>query len=658
MRRHIQNAHEAVAAAHRVDPSATNEQIGICTGFHANTVARYRKRVLAASARTQADASSDGLLSAPGAGAMSAGTGPELDPAEQGLTVNELLARIVTDAYAAHLGERLDGFDPRIRRAGANQNADYQANGIIGDSRRRRLDPAVAAAAAAETIGEHPAVSGASGSGPGFVNITMSDQYLGAQIGHLSDTGDGELGESAGRRVVVDYSSPNVAKEMHVGHLRSTIIGDALVRMFELDGADVVLQNHIGDWGTPYGMLIEHLLDTAAVEQVAEMTAKEMGGLYRAARKRFDNDDSFANSARQRVVALQSGDPVSTQAWNALRDASKRHFSQIYRDLGVLLDDDAIHGESAYHSTLPEVIAELESKGLLTESDGALCVFLEGFTARDGSPLPLIVRKADGGYNYATTDLAAVRYRTQQLKADHLVYVVGAPQSTHLAMVFAAAEKAGWLDGVEATHVAFGSVLGTDGKMLKSREGEPASLSGLLRTAVQQVTDVAADRAGVTDSDLAAIAVSAVKYADLSTNRVNDYIFDPQRMASWDGDTGPYLMYAHTRAAAVLRRGGVKAGQKLGTQIEINHPTEHHLALKLLEFDHDFEAALAQLDPQGLCAYAYSLARAFTSFYEQCPVLDAGTAAMSGSRLRLCQTAAARLRQALWLLGIEIADRM
>ena len=647
-RRRSRSAREAVVAAHRADPSATNEVIAQQTGFHPSTVARYRKRITADTELSVpvTDPRINLVASSPAGISL---VGPVL--------IHDMLAEAVHAAFADHLGEEVDGFDAHIRRAGRGQDADYQANGLIGAARRRGLDPVEAAAAVAQRISDDPAIEHAEASGPGFVNITLSDSFLGSCLmEHRSD--DNHLTSLNQKRVVVDYSSPNVAKEMHVGHLRSTIIGDALVRMFEFEGADVLPQNHIGDWGTPFGMLIEHLTDLGIAADAAGLQPHEMGDLYRAARAKFDNDSGFCERARHRVVLLQEGDLDSTAVWEALRGASCAHFSDVYRDLGVLLDDDDIRGESAYQPTLKEIVIELQSKGLITDSDGALCAFPAGFKTRDGSPLPLMVRKADGGYGYAATDLAAIRYRTQELDASHLVYVVGSPQSTHLAMVFAVAQAAGWLDGVEISHAAFGSVLGPDGKMLRSREGEAAPLAELIDAATQQVRDMTADRDGVGDDEVSAIAVSALKYADLSNDRVHDYTFNPERMASWDGNTGPYLLYAHTRAVSVLRRAGLLPADTSDNTPRISDPAERQLALTLLEFDHDFDIALEQLSPQVLCAYAYSLARSFTRFYEQCTILDDQSPATTMSRLVLCQIAADRLRLVLSLLGIETVDRM
>ena len=645
-RTRARTARDAVTAAHSADPSAANETIAEQIGFHASTVARYRKRIAARPAATTPPLRFAGLAAVSGAAAP-----PALTPG-----VHEMLADCAAAAFSACFDEDSDGFDPQIRRAGPHHDADYQANGFIAESRRRGRNPVDVAASAARRIGGETMIERAYASGPGFVNMTLSDSFVASR---LTDPAAETMPPPRPARVVVDYSSPNVAKEMHVGHLRSTIIGDALVRMFEFDGAEVLPQNHIGDWGTPFGMLIEHLSDSATVSAPGDLAPAQMGDLYRAARARFDADSEFRDRSRRRVVLLQAGDRASVEAWETLRAASCAHFAQIYRDLGVLLEDGDVRGESAYQATLPEVVAELEHKNLVEESDGALCAFPAGFTARDGSPLALIVRKADGGYGYAATDLAAIRYRTQQLGATHLVYVVGSPQATHLSMVFAVARAARWLDGAQISHAAFGSVLGPDGKMLKSRDGDAAPLSGLIDAAVEQVRGVSSGRDGVADAEIAAIAVSALKYADLSTDRTHDYTFDPERMASWDGNTGPYLLYAHTRATAVLRRAAQPPDASgSAAEVQITHPAERQLALQMLDFDHNFDIAMERLTPQVLCAYAYSLARCFTRFYEECPILADQPPETTGSRLELCRLAALRLRLVLSLIGIETVERM
>ena len=570
-----------------------------------------------------------------------------------------LLINLTRAAFASYLDEELHDFDPHIRRADAQQNADYQANGLIGESRRRGLNPVEVAAAVARRISDNPAIETAEASGPGFLNIRLSNSFLASCLRHHKPDADhGTSTDVKTKRVVIDYSAPNVAKEMHVGHLRSTIIGDALARMFEYDGAEVVRQNHIGDWGTPFGMLIEHIADLGTPVEASDLKPDEMGDLYRAARAKFDDDSEFRERSRHRVVLLQGGDRWTKQVWETLCEASYTHFREVYRNLGVLLTDDDIRGESTYQPMLSDVIDELIEKNLLEESDGALCAFPSGFQTRDGSPLPFIVRKADGGYNYATTDLAAIRYRTQELCATHIVYTVGSPQSLHLSMLFAVAREAGWLEGVEVAHAAFGSMLGTDNKTLRSREGKAAPLSDLVDETVQQVNDMAADRDGVGDDEVAAIAQSALKYADLSNNRVRDYVFDPKRMASWDGNTGPYLLYAYTRVASVFRQAGRPLTGRFKGELQITQQSERQLALKLLEFDHDFDIALQQLNPHVLCTYAYSLARAFTRFYEECHILNEHSPVTTESRLELCQLTANQLRLVLSLLGIATVDHM
>jgi arginyl-tRNA synthetase len=449
---------------------------------------------------------------------------------------------------------------------------------------------------------------------------------------------------------------------MHVGHLRSTIIGDSLARLFEWQGHSIVRRNHVGDWGTPFGMLIEHLLDERAAG--TEAGVRELGGFYRAARAKFDGDPTFADRARARVVKLQSGDAETLALWRRLIDVSVEHFSALYAALGVTLRPEDVVGESAYNALLPDVVEELTKKGLAVESEGAICVFPPGFTGREGQPVPLIIRKQEGGYGYATTDLAAIRQRVRDLGAKRLVYVVGAPQAQHLAMVFAVARLAGWADdSVRLEHVAFGSVLGTDKKMLKTRAGESVSLASLIEEAVARAAKVvgekspdlpAAEQARIAN----AVGVGAVKYADLSSDRIKDYVFDWNRMLSFEGNTAPYLMYAHARNRSILRKAAEADGgaAKLGA-MALETPQERALALALVQLEGALDRAAEGCHPHRICAFLYDLASAFTSFFEACPVLKA-EGATRASRLALCDVTARTLALGLDLLGIGAPDQM
>ena len=401
--------------------------------------------------------------------------------------------------------------------------------------------------------------------GPGFINLTFDEAFLARTV---AGGRRGPASSGFPRPTTPSVSSsttriPNVAKEMHVGHLRTTMIGDALARLLADAGHTVIRENHIGDWGTPFGMLIEHLVDVGEAEAARELSVGDLNGFYKQARIKFDADEAFQERARERVVALQGGDADTLRLWTRLVDESTRYFDAVYERLGVLLEDADLMGESAYNDLLPEVVRRLEEAGLLVESDGAEVVFPPGFTNRDGEPLPLIVRKGDGGFDYATTDLATVIDRVERLKATLLLYVVGAPQAQHLQMVFAVAEEAGWLQPpARAVHVPFGNVLGTDHKMLRSRSGETVKLIDLLDEAVERAERAVAEKnPDLPPDERAAVAravgIGAVKYADLSTDRIKDYVFDWDRMLAFDGNTGPYLQYAHARIRSIFRRAGV-----------------------------------------------------------------------------------------------------
>ena len=462
--------------------------------------------------------------------------------------------------------------------------------------------------------------------------------------------------------VVIDYSAPNVAKEMHVGHLRTTLIGDSLARLFGFLGHDVRRENHIGDWGTPFGMLIEHLLDVDGSENAESFSVRDLNEFYASARQQFDSDPAFADRCRRRVVLLQSGDDETLHLWRIFVAESMRHAREVYDLLGVLLTDEDTVGESFYNPLLPIVVSELDELGLLVEDDGALCVFPEGFENRAGEPLPLIVRKSDGGYGYPATDLAAVRDRTGRIGATRLLYVVAAEQTLHFRLVFAAAELAGYLrPGVEAVHVSFGFVLGTDGKKMASRAGESERLIDLLSEGIERAEAALKRRS----SDLSperqaavahALGIGAVKYADLSTERMRDYVFDWDRMLAFEGDTGPYLQYAHARIRSIFRRAGV-APPPPGAVPLLGEPSERALALQLLRFAAAVEAAAETYSPSKLCTYLFELATSFTGFYEASRVL-VDDDAVRVSRLGLCDLTARVLELGLSLLGMEAPEQM
>jgi arginyl-tRNA synthetase len=458
--------------------------------------------------------------------------------------------------------------------------------------------------------------------------------------------------------IVVDYSGPNAAKEMHVGHLRSTIIGDSVVRLLELRGHDVLRRNHLGEWGTPFGMLVEHLLDVGEDEAAHELSVGDLGGFYRAARAAFDADSEFRDRARHRVVLLQSGDEATLRLWEILVRESERYFLAVYELLGVRLTAADFAGESSYNALLEPVERELDRLGLLRESEGAQCVFPAGFTGREGEPLPLIVRKSDGGFGYDATDLAAIRQRLVDLRADRLLYVTGLPQQTHLAMVFSTAREAGWArPGTRIEQVGFGSILGEDGRMLRSRAGVAVKLIDLLGEAVARARfEVEQRNPGLDPQTAAAVArsvgIGAVKYADLSTDRTKDYVFDYDRMLALEGDTAPYLQYAHARVHSLLRKAGAESASAAGAAIDVREPAEHDLALALLGFPPLIEELEQSLEFHKLTGYLFALATQFSVFYEKCPVLRAEPA-VRASRLALCALTAGVLAQGLDLLGID-----
>ncbi|MFW6638801.1 arginine--tRNA ligase [Nocardiopsis algeriensis] len=576
----------------------------------------------------------------------------------------EVLSRRVQSALGAAFGPEYADTDPVIR---PSQFADYQANAALALAKRLGRKPREVSAAIMEHLDVSDVCSSVEVSGPGFVNLTLRDDWIAGQARQLLD--DERLGVPVQERqsIPLDYSAPNVAKEMHVGHLRTTVVGDSLARTLEFLGHDVVRQNHIGDWGTPFGMLIEHLLEVGEDSPEADLVTTDPNAFYQAARTKFDSSgpepDGFAARARRRVVALQGGDEETLRLWRKLVGLSKVYFNKVYTELGVTLTDEHLAGESTYNDMLADVCAELEAKGIAEVSDGALCVFLEGFTGREDKPVPLIVRKSDGGYGYATTDLATVRHRVENLKADRILYVVGAPQAMHFKMVWETARKAGWLpENVETVHVQIGNVLGSDGKILRTRSGAPVRLVALLEEAVERAAAVVREnRPDLSAEEQAAIArqvgIGAVKYADLSVAHDTEYTFDFDRMLALTGNTGPYLQYAQARIRSIFRKGGLEPERARG-EIAIGHPSERELALKLLAFGGVVAQVGDLLQPHRLCAYLFDLAQTLTAFYEHCPVLTAPTEAERESRLALVAVALRVLVQGLDLLGVEAPEYM
>ncbi|HUR48153.1 MAG TPA: arginine--tRNA ligase [Acidimicrobiales bacterium] len=550
--------------------------------------------------------------------------------------------------------------DPVVRRSPPDRDADYQANAALALSKKLAMKPREVAEKFVAALHVDDLCEVVEIAGPGFVNFRLRAEALGSL---LED--DERLGvrTQPQQTIVIDYSQPNVAKEMHVGHLRSTIIGDALVRIHEFLGHKVVRHNHIGDWGTPFGMLIEHLLDIGETEAAEELSVGDLDSFYKAASAKFQNDPAFADRARLRVVTLQSGDAETLRLWQLLVDESSRYFQSVYDRLGVRLTRSDLIGESFYNPWLDDVAATLEKQGLARVDEGALCVFPEGFTGRDDKPLPLIIRKRDGGYGYQATDLAAIRYRLGDLNAERLIYVVDAGQAQHLSMVFAVAASAGWVRPDQVEHVKFGLVLGPDGQRLRRRVGESVKLGALLDEAVERAAAVVAEKSpdlsGEEASAVArAVGIGAIKYADLSNDRVKDYIFDWDRMLAMEGNTGPYLQYAIARIRSIFRRAEQNADGAIAGEVVITQPAERELALALLSFEEAVVSAAQHLQPHRLCTYLFGLASTFTSFYEHCPVLRADSEEQRASRLKLCDLTARTLELGLSLLGIESPPRM
>lgn len=582
--------------------------------------------------------------------------------------LSELVATTVISAIG-HVLPELAEADPVVR---ASEHADYQSNAALALAKRTRQRPADLAAAIARSIeaSGSPSIGEVTVSGPGFINVTLTDTALWGRLTHLR--ADERLGvgtPETGRTTVVDYSGVNIAKEMHVGHLRTTIIGDCLVRVLGFLGGDVLRRNHLGDWGTQFGMLIEYLAEHPDAawhrDQIDDGTSavSKLDALYKDARAAFDSDEQFAERARARVVALQAGDEATVELWREIVAESEASFGEVYARLGVLLTSDDSFGESYYNAMLDDVVDELTTSGIAVESDGALVVPSEEVMGPDGSPAVLIVRKRDGGYGYDTTDLATLRHRVKDLNADRLLYVVDARQALHFRLVFEAGRRAGWLSAeVEAVHISYGTVLGPDGRPFKTRSGDTVRLMELLDSAVERAQKEIANRADdFTSDELSAIAeaagIGAVKYAELSTSRTKDYSFDVDRMVSFTGNTGVYLQYAHARICSILRRAGsiddvpVVAGVR-------PEPAERALLLHLDRFDAAVRDVVQTFEPHRLCVYLFDLAKAFTSFYEACPVLQADTEEQRANRLALTQVTGAALKRGLDLLGIQAPDRM
>ena len=582
-------------------------------------------------------------------------------------SLRELLENAVKDALVAAFGDELADTDPLVAATNNPKFGDYQSNVALSLPKKLKQSPrAIAEKIIANmTVNDNwetPAIAG-----PGFINFTLKPNYLASLLKEIQS--DQDLGiekVEPTSKIVVDFSSPNIAKEMHVGHLRSTIIGDCIARVLEFRGYDVLRLNHVGDWGTQFGMLIAYLRE-AYPEALTTADALDIGdlvSLYKKAKIRFDEDAEFKETARNEVVNLQAGAEDSRHAWGLLCDQSRREFQVIYDLLDIHLTE---RGESFYNPFLPDVLSKLDEQGLLEEDKGAKCVFLEGFTNKDGDPLPLIVQKTDGGFNYATTDLAAIKYRVEKDRADRIIYVTDSGQSNHFAGVFQVARKSGLLsENVEVVHVPFGLVLGEDGKRLKTRSGETIKLKALLDEAVLQARqDLEArleeERRSETSEFIDRVAqvvgISAVKYADLSQNRTTDYKFSFQKMLALKGNTAPYLLYAYVRPQGISRKGNIDFSKLESTKIVLNEEAELILAKHILQLSEVIQEVEKDLLPNRLCQYLFELSQKFNQFYDRCSILNA-VEPQRTSRLILADLTARTLKLGLSLLGITVLERM
>lgn len=557
---------------------------------------------------------------------------------------------------------------PEITPSTQPQFGHYQCNNGLKLAKELKVNPREVAQKIIDAwkhllSGSSPMVAKMEIAGPGFINIFLDPQFISTEMTQILH--DARLGvpfPHPRQRIIVEFSSPNIAKELHVGHLRSTIIGDCLARLFEFLGHDVIRLNHIGDWGTQFGMLItymrEHVPDVLEGKKQTDLTS--LMQWYRASKKQFDEDSDFKKRAQLQVVKLQGGDEVSLAAWQMICDISRRAFQEIYDLLDIKLIE---RGESFYNPFLSDVVADLEKRGMITLSDGAKCIYLDGFEGRDGKPFPIIVQKSDGGYNYDTTDIAALRHRIEEEKADRIIVVTDAGQSLHFQMLFKAAEKAGYLDlkKVRVDHVPFGVVLGPDGKKFKTRSGETEKLVDLLYEAVDHAKTILRERIpDLSEKELKhtaeVLGIDAVKYADLSSHRIKDYVFSYERMLRFEGNTAAFLLYAYVRTQSIKRKVGKDLALLLQKgKIELEHPTEIDLAVHLRQFGETLECVAQELLPNRLAEYLYTLAEKFHAFFRDCRVEGSP---QEESRLLLCELTGRILHKGLEILGLKTLDRM
>ena len=555
--------------------------------------------------------------------------------------------------------------NPAVSISNRPQFGDYQANGVMGAAKKLATNPRALATQVVEQLALDGIAEKIELAGPGFINIHLDKAWLAAQLADVANDTKLNVSQRAKpQNVVVDYSAPNLAKEMHVGHLRSTIIGDAVVRALEFRGDKVIRQNHMGDWGTQFGMLLAHLSDKLASNEVAETALADLENFYRAAKIRFDNEEGFADRARDYVVKLQGGDANCLTLWQQFIDISIHHSEDIYQKLNVTLTRNDIMGESAYNNDLSNVIDDLMAQHIAVEDQGAKVVFINEMANKDGEPSVFIVQKSGGGYLYATTDLSACRYRVGTLNADRIIIFTDARQALHFKQVEIVARKAGFLpEQVQYQHCPFGMMMGDDGKPFKTRTGGTVKLAELLDEAITRAGELIKLRnPDYSTEALAEIAhkvgIGAVKFADLSKNRTSDYIFSWQSMLSFEGATAPYLQYAYSRIQSIFAKAEI-AVSSFNQAITIVEPQEKALALKLLQLEEVLDSVIAECTPNLLCSYLYELASLYMSFYEACPILKDDIATeVKQSRLMLCQLISRTLKQGLDILGIETMERM
>jgi arginyl-tRNA synthetase len=579
------------------------------------------------------------------------------------MNIRELLTEKVLKAMAA-VGVPADL--PALIAPGKKAGfGDYQANCAMGAAKAMGTNPRELAGKIVEALELEGIADKLDIAGPGFINIHLNAQWLGEQIAKAQTDARLQVEQvTAPQNVVIDYSGPNLAKEMHVGHLRSTIIGDALARLLEFQGHKVIRQNHVGDWGTQFGMLIAELEEQLGAKGDDAMALKDLEVFYQQAKKHFDDDEAFANKARDYVVRLQSGDAQMLKLWEQFKTISLHHSTEIYQQLNVTLKDTDVRGESSYNNDLAPVVKDLQAQGLAVESDGAQVVFLQELADKEGNPSPMIIQKQGGGFLYATTDLAALRYRINTLHANRIMYFIDARQSLHMQQVFTLSRKAKFVgESVSLEHLAFGTMMGSDGKPFKTRSGGTVKLAELLTEAVERASALVTEKNPDLSADEIAeisrkVGIGSVKYADLCKTRTNDYIFSWESMLSFEGNTAPYLQYAFTRVQSIFRKAGVTP-ESLTSAILIGTEQEKNLAIKLLQFSEVLDQVAREAMPHLLCTYLYEIASLYMTFYEACPILKDGIAPeLRDSRLRLCHLVAKTIDQGLNLLGIEVMEKM